>query len=212
MTKEKIIKLWKENDIDYVNFIFSCGGDSMNETDFEIKTKSGDVIQNSDIEDYFDNEVYNEVNFYVNSDGVYMGESGNVYIRLEENDEEEYFTYDKESEEEWCEQVSFEEYIDLTDEEVEFIENYVTDINGSSEMWEYNINYKEDFLKTDELVVLEENLIKKIGDYFKDYEPNLDNPNDWSRFEILGDDVDKENKRILITMHFEEYVYKISEG
>ena len=96
MTEKEVIQLWKENGVDSINFEFDCGGDSMNETTINILDKEGNVIECKEIEDYFDNKIYDKVEFYVNSDGHYIGENGNVYITLEDEDEEEpYFSYSK---------------------------------------------------------------------------------------------------------------------
>lgn len=206
---EAIIKLWKENNVEYANFEFSCGGDSMNDTTLTIYDKNGDVVNNDELENYFENEVYHNVNFYEASDGHYMGESGNVHICL--NDEETDFEYSKESESEWCEHTPFTEKINLTDEEVEFIDKYVSDINGNMADGDYNINYGVDFVKTDELVEVEENLMDKIQDYFENYEPDLDNMSDWHTMEIDVTTLDTENKTIEIEMSFEHYVYRCDD-
>jgi len=202
---EAIIKLWKENNVKYANFEFSCGGDSMNDTTLIIYDTNGDVVNNNELENYFDNEVYHNVDFYEVSDGNYMGESGNVHICL--NDNEDGFEYSKESESEWCEHTPFTEKINLTDEEVEFIDKYVSDINGNMSDGIYNINYGVDFVKTDELVEVEKNLMDKIQNYFENYEPDLDNLSDWHTMEIDVTTLDTEDKTIQIEMNFEHYEY-----
>jgi FkbM family methyltransferase len=120
MTKEEVIQLWKENDVDHIDFVFSCGGDSMNETEIVIYDSKDKIIKNKDIEDYFDEQVYNAVTFYDNSDGVYMGEDGTVTITLEEVDDDEVdFIYSKSSTEEWNETESFSKKIYLTNNNLE---------------------------------------------------------------------------------------------
>lgn len=206
MTKEQAIQLWKDNDVSKVTFEFNCGGDSMNETQVYIHNSADEQIECSELSDYFDDEVYNNVDFYENSDGVYMGESGNVYITLDE--EELDFEYVKESEEEYCEHTPFTEKINLTDEEVEFIEKYVSDINANMSEDDININYKVDFIQTDELVALEEKLLEKVKNFFYDYDADLDKMSDWHTMEIQGETLNKETKTIDIEMSFEHYVYK----
>lgn len=206
MTKEQAIQLWKDNDVSKVTFEFNCGGDSMNETQVYIYNSADEEIECSELSDYFDDQVYNNVDFYENSDGVYMGESGNVYITLDEEELE--FEYMKESEEEWCEHTPFTEKINLTDEEVEFIEKYVSDINANMSEDDININYKVDFIQTDELVALEEKLLEKVKNFFYDYDADLDNMSDWHTMEIQGETLNKETKTIDIEMSFEHYVYK----
>ena len=203
---ERIIKLWKENDVEYIDFEFQCGGDSMNDTTLNIYDTKGDLVKNDELENYFDNEVYHNVNFYEASDGHYIGESGNVHISL--NDEETDFEYSKESESEWCEHTTFTETINLTDEEVDFIDKYVSDINGNMSEGDYNINYKVDFIKTDELVEVEEKLMNNIQNYFENYEPDLDNLSEWHTMEIDVTTLDTKNKTIEIEMSFEHYEYR----
>ena len=207
--QEAIIKLWKENDVEYIDFEFNCGGDSMNDTTLIIYDTKGGLVNNDELENYFDNEVYQNVTFYEASDGHYIGESGNVHISL--NDEETDFEYSKESESEWCEHTHFTETINLTDEEVDFIDKYVSDFNGNMAEGDYNINYKVDFIKTDELVEVEEKLMNNIQNYFQNYEPNLDNMSDWHTMEIDVTTLDTKNKTIEIEMSFEHYEYRYDD-
>lgn len=200
------IKQWKEHNIDHVDFEFNCGGDSMGDTTIFIYDKENNIVENSDIESYIEEAVYVNVDFYEVSDGHYMGEQGTVIITLDEDNEE--FSYLKSSEEEYCEHEPFTEKIDLTDEEVNFINKYVADINGNMSEGEYNINYKADFVQTDELVAVEEALMKKLQNYFENYEPNLEYLSYWHTMEVNDTTLDKENKTIDIEMSFEHYVYR----
>lgn len=213
LSEGKLIALekWKEHNVDHVDFIFSCGGDSMEDTSIEIYDKEGKLIEVPEISDYFDEAVYHNVNFYEASDGVYMGESGTVLITLDEDDEDEFY-YSKDSQEEWSEHTPFTEKIDLTDEEVDFIDKYVANFNGNMGEGDYNMNYKADFVQTDELVALEEALMKKLQDFFENYEPKLENLSDWHTMEVDDTTLDKENKTIDIEMSFNHYVYKPSES
>ena len=214
MLKEgKVIALekWKEHNVDHVDFVFSCGGDSMEDTRVEIYDNEGKLIEVPEIENYFDEAVYQNVRFYEASDGVYMGESGTVVITIDEDEEDEFY-YSKNSQEEWSENTPFTEKIDLTDEEVEFIDKYVDNFNGNMGEGDYNVNYKTDFVQTDELVALEEALMKKLQDFFENYEPKLENLSDWHTMEVDDTTLDKENKTIDIEMSFNHYVYKPSES
>ena len=80
----EMIELWKKLDIQRCEMEFSCGGDSMNETDFKFFNSQNKQVDGEELEGYFENEVYNEVEFYEVSDGHYMGEFGQVEITLEE--------------------------------------------------------------------------------------------------------------------------------
>ena len=209
--KASVLKLWGELKIKEVHFVFSCGGDSMNDTSIEVYNSNDELLDCeivTDIENYFDDVVYDNVNFYVNSDGHYMGEDGKVIITLDEDE----FSYDKESQEEWCENEVFTEKFELTDEEVEFIDKYVDDINGNMSEGDYNVNYKVDFVQTDELIELEQELVKKIENYFNNYDHKLEEVTGWNTIEVQGDTLDKENKTIDLEMSFQHYVYKYSEN
>ena len=71
---EKIIEIWKKENIAQAVFNFYCGGDSMGDTDLSFEDSEGIRIEFSDTKNedtlatYFDNEVYNNVSFYEASD------------------------------------------------------------------------------------------------------------------------------------------------
>ena len=165
---ENIIKIWKEKNIDHVNFNFSCGGDSMNDTSIEIFDKEGKLVQDSELETYFDDKTYNNVEFYENSDGHYQGEFGVVTITL--NDEEDDFEYSKSSSSEWSESSVNEAEIELTDEEAKFVADYVLNINGGED--DIQTNYKKDFILTNEQEETLKGLEEKISEFAQDYTPN----------------------------------------
>lgn len=164
---ENIIKIWKEKNIDHVNFNFSCGGDSMNDTSIEIFDKEGKLVQDSEVEDYFNDQTYNNVEFYENSDGHYQGEFGVVTITL--NDEEDDFEYSKSSSSEWSESSVNEAEIELTDEEAKFVADYVLNINGGED--DIQTNYKKDFILTNEQEETLKGLEEKISEFAQDYTP-----------------------------------------
>lgn len=165
---ENIIKIWKEKNIDHVNFNFSCGGDSMNDTSIEIFDKEGELVQDSELETYFDDKTYNNVDFYVNSDGHYQGEFGVVTIEFDEDEND--FTYSKSSSSEWSESSVNEAEIELTDEEVKFVADYVLNINGGED--DIQTNYKKDFILTNEQEETLKGLEEKISEFAQDYTPN----------------------------------------
>ena len=165
---ENIIKIWKEKNIDHVNFNFSCGGDSMNDTSIEIFDKEGELVQDSELETYFDDKTYNNVEFYVNSDGHYQGEFGVVTIEFDEDEND--FTYSKSSSSEWSESSVNEAEIELTDEEVKFVADYVLNINGGED--DIQTNYKKDFILTNEQEETLKGLEEKISEFAQDYTPN----------------------------------------
>ena len=206
---EKIIKLWKDNNITKGEFEFYCGGDSMGDTELrfyssdenEAPTKVHDELVN-----YFEDEVYNNVHFYEVSDGHYLGEMGTVYIELDE--EENDFTYHKSAQSEWSETLSSVVRIPLTDDEVKFVKNYVANINGGEGDWT-NVNYSKDFIMTDKEEEIQKVLIEKVDEYVNDFEPDwTGEPQDWFRFNNADDII--EGNQLLIDLDNYEYVYRDS--
>jgi hypothetical protein len=171
MEKEQIIKLWKELGVEQVILEFDCGGDSMGSTDWTIETAKGS-IDNQEIEDYFDNEVYNNVDFYVNSDGHYQGEAGQVIIELVEDDEEPYFSYSKQAESEWSESITNDLEIKLTEKEAEFIKKNIINFNGDE--GQINSVFNGDLFLSDEDEAFLNELEQKILDEVQDFSPEID--------------------------------------
>ncbi len=187
----EIIELWKKLDITKGEFIFSCGGDSMNETEFKFWNSKNEEVEDSELENYFESEVYREVDFYEVSDGHYMGEFGTVIIVLEEDDDEPYFSYDKESQSEYEERLSEVMKYELTDDEVKFITEKVQSIVGGEDG--QAINYKGDCLLSDEEVELSEKLLDNLWNTAGDYEfENADGePQEWFVFTTSIDEEDE---------------------
>jgi hypothetical protein len=167
---------WKKLGIDNANMEFSCGGDSMSDYSFTFYTKNKSAVtgrpENIEVESellisFFDLQIFDDVEFYVNSDGHYIGESGNVVITL--NDEEDGFVYDKQSQSEWSE--SYEEtiHIKLSNSEVEFVKNKILNINGGQD-GDATFNYKIDCVITDEEEELIETLGKRLENECETYE------------------------------------------
>jgi len=165
MTKEEAIQRWKELGITEAVFIFDCGGDSMNSTNIEYHTKTpNETIDCTDLDEFTDHDIYKEVEFYVNSDGHYIGESGEVIINLEDEDSDEpYFSYSKSSQSEWTERYTEKFEMNLSEDEINLIKKYISNINGG---WgDATINYKGDFILSDE----DELAIKTLAEKMKDF-------------------------------------------
>ena len=177
---QEIIKIWKEKNIDHINFNFSCGGDSMNDTSIEIFDKEGELVQDSELESYFDDQTYKNVEFYVNSDGHYQGEFGVVEITL--NDDEDDFEYSKSSSSEWNETCDNEVEIELTDKEAQFVADYVLNINGGED--DCQTNFKKDFILTNEQEETLKGLEEKISEFAQDYTPKNEEGemNEWHSY------------------------------
>jgi len=212
---EKIIQLWKELEITHIDFQFTCGGDSMNDTTLNIH-KGEEIIENETLSTYFDHEVYNRVEFYVNSDGHYMGESGNVLIEMD--DEGEDFNYMKSAQSEWCERMVSEVEVELTDEEIEFVKEFVRDINGGDNE-NANLNYKKDFIINQKRKELIDSIGEKVSEVCDNFTPDIEGEgeiNDWYSYTTNEDDVTdsevviKDNK-LIVSVSNEYYVYQDSE-
>jgi hypothetical protein len=80
MELKEAIARWKELNVDRVVLTFNCGGDSMGDMDWEVFGANDQRIEDEDLISYFDRVIFDKVEFYVNSDGHYIGESGTVTI------------------------------------------------------------------------------------------------------------------------------------
>ncbi len=202
MQTNEAIKLWKELNIDRCEMEFSCGGDSMNETDYTLYDKDEKVVDSPELNDYFDHEVYNEVEFYEVSDGQYMGEFGKVVITLEEDEEdEEYFSYDKQALSEWEDTFFTDVNIKLSEKEKELLVTKVENINGGGWDNELNVNYKDDCVLTDEEEELLNNLLEKVRDEAENAE-----------IEGEGEETDGENRTFESEIDIEDDTLVVSVG
>ena len=166
---EEMIDKWKELNIKSCSMEFSCGGDSMNDYTFTFYTNDNKEVDGEELTDYFETEVFNEVEFYEVSDGHYIGESGVVEITLEEDSQEPHFSYYKDASSEWSERFFGQMNVPLTDTELSFIKEKVLNMNGGD--WgEPNINYKVDCIVTDEEEKMMNDLIQKICDESEDFD------------------------------------------
>jgi hypothetical protein len=218
MEKEKAIKIWKDLGIGKAVMNFNCGGDSMGDTDFEFfddghnmfEPKKGQKEDLKYLEDYLDNEVYNAVDFYVNSDGHYQGEFGTVDIFLEKIDnEEEDFTYSKNAQSEWSETLSFNEKVELNDEEVAFIKENVSQIFGNLDE-NTGFAYNKDLILSDEDLALIESIGDKVYDFCSNYSADEieGEQEEWFSF---NSNCEFEDNDLLITIQISATVIRDSE-
>jgi hypothetical protein len=206
--EKSVHQIWRELGISHADYQFSCGGDSMNETTLTLIGKDGKEIHNQEIEDYIENEVYNRVEFYVNSDGHYMGEAGNVEITIDEDDEDD-FCYSKSSQSEWSENIVSEIKVGLDGKDLDFINGKVLNINGSYD--EFVVNYKEDCILTDEEEELAEALETKMQNVLSEFKPDtLNEVQDWYTFTTNreGEDITFEGNEIKVTITNNMYEYR----
>ena len=220
----ELITLWKKHNIGHVEFDFYCGGDSMGDTTLRIYDKKGKALHEdinferengSSWGEYkeriltlIEDKIYADVEFYVNSDGHYQGESGMVEMTF--NEEESMFDCSKSSESEWSERETNNILLDLTKEEFEFINNYVESIiGGEGDFVDYN--YKKDFIVDDKRQKLIDALTKKIDDITVNFEPDCINGElqDWFNFECGIDDNELfEDDKLVIEINNEITVFK----
>lgn len=150
-TEKTPFEIWKELGINRCEAEFSCGGDSMNDMSFSYYNKENEKVEeaNEKLDWYFEDEIYDNVDFYVNSDGHYMGESGIVYIKLNDDDEDDLcFGYDKSSKSEWYENYSTKLEVKVDEELFDFIITNVRSMEGGNND-EVVVNYKKDCIIED---------------------------------------------------------------
>lgn len=216
LTTEQAIQIWNGKGITECVMEFNCGGDQMNDYTFTFHTNEGDV-ECEELNTYFDEEVYKNVEFYVNSDGHYIGEAGVVNITLEDGDDN--FSYSKDAESEWNETFSQVAYFKLTEDYKKFIEDKVQSIVGGEDG--ETINYKGDCILTDDEEQMTEDLLSELADFAGDLEMSEaeGEPSDWFRFttNALEDDDDgtmsvtitEEGLKVSVERTY--YVYRPSE-
>jgi hypothetical protein len=173
MEEKEAIKLWKELGVELAKMSFSCGGDSMNDTEWTLEDKDGNNIKSSELIGYLDNEVYRHISFYEASDGHYMGEFGTVEVELFEDTEDiddAFFSFHKYAQSEWEEALYSETELELTEDEANYIKEFVGNINGGEGELAL-FNYKIDFIKTDEIEALEKSITKKVDDFTVEFKP-----------------------------------------
>jgi hypothetical protein len=168
MQTNEAIALWKELGITTANMEFSCGGDSMNDYHFSFYNSENKEVQSGELESFFDDDVFKRVEFYVNSDGHYIGESGNVSIELSEDEENPDFVYYKNAQSEWSESFTDEVAVELTEKEVEFVRSKVLNLVGSQDG--DAINYKGDCILNNEEEQISDTISQKISDVVMNHE------------------------------------------
>jgi len=218
MELKEAIARWKELNVDRVVLTFNCGGDSMGDMEWEVFGANNQRIEDEDLISYFDREVFNCVDFYVNSDGHYIGESGTVTIELEDYEDDDIegdFAYNKEAYSDYSESHVSTVLIELEDKEVVYIKEYVRDINGGYDE-SVNFNYSKDFIMTDEMIELEASIAEKIGDFTSQYMPDDIEEDghleDWYSFNTDDfDPIEFEGNSIKVTINNSVTVQRYSE-
>lgn len=191
MTLEQAIAEWKELNIDKCEVEFDCGGDDMGDTEFHFFS-NGVIVTNvsQELQDFVENKMYDNVTFYQNSNGHYIGESGTVMVGLEEDDEEPYFVYSKSSTAEYSEIIHTFINVELTKEQVDFIKKNVTNIFGNFDE-ETQIVYKHDFILTDNDEMVEDELKTLLFDTAEGTYPDIQDDSEvqeWFAFSAVDEE------------------------
>ena len=192
MKMEEVIEIWKREGIDHAELGFSCGGDSMDDTYLTFFDKENKPIRETwGLCDYFEDEVYKKVEFYEDSDGYYIGEQGTVTIQL--NEEGDDFDYDKSSTAECDKREDDIIHFELTKEQAQFLEEFVSDMSGAE--WDGDvINYKKDFILTEEHEEMIEELHSEFMSFTENWTLELDyEPRDESAHYEMKKVVEKED-------------------
>jgi hypothetical protein len=210
MEKEQAIALWNNNGIVRAEMEFYCGGDEMGDYSFVYFNADDEEVECKELDDFFDKAVFDRVDFYVNSDGHYMGESGTVHIELDTDEEEIDFTYSKSAQSEWNETITNTLTIHLTDEQIAYLKEYVRSFNGGSDE-NVNFNYSKDSIMTDEHERIEKEIATILEETTNDYEPKTDNElNEWYNYQN-EEPMFNEHNELLVEINNETYVYTDSE-
>jgi hypothetical protein len=215
---EEVIKLWKECDIKKCELTFDCGGDSMGNMDFQYYNSKDKEVNNKktqELTSFFEEDVMDKVEFYVNSDGHYIGESGTVYITLEDDE----FSYEKVATSEFNETLTEEMEVELSDKEVKFLKDNIDTISCEDDTQDQDIRYKRDLIITEKDEELIQNLCDRIDGEANDY--TFDTNGEWNDFmawttweESTGNDMiitkvkNKTYLKVFVTKTF--YVYEES--
>ena len=206
MTREEAVALWKEQKIERVEMEFYCGGDEMGEYSFTYYDAEDELVECKELDVYFDEEVFKKIDFYVNSDGHYMGESGTVHIELEEED----FSYIKSAQSEWNESLTNTLSVTLNEEQINYVKEFISGIVGGSDEFT-QFNYSKDFIMTDEHERIEKEIGTIIDDVTSDYEPDTENEvGEWFNYENEEPMFDDDNT-LLIVINNETTIYKDSD-
>jgi len=212
------VKLWKEHKVDTAYFEFSCGGDSMNETTFTLFDDKGKKMKDtSDLERLLEDLVYDNVNFYEASDGHYQGETGTVYINLD--DDEETLSFSKSSKAEYNEMFTEVGYFQLTEKEAAFLKEFVSSISHDDFGGKADIRYKKDLVITDERFKLLDKFLHKLHEFAEDLEIKEANGEQQEFLQYYtGGDIGEENSiqitkenKLIITVSRNYTVYQENE-
>lgn len=201
---EELIKEWLEKGVDRAEFEFSCGGDSMNDTNLVFFDKENkEVIMSNESKETLDNDIYNNVEFYVNSDGHYQGEHGTVLIEFNAEDNE--FNYIKSATSEWSESFSDTIEIEVTPELHKFCKEYIYEISGEHNY--LDIEYAKDFYINSEKLKMLEDIQEIINEAVDDHEPEDKSKGELEDYISTSEFVTIDNNKIKFNYDYRKTVY-----
>jgi hypothetical protein len=161
---EVAVQCWKELKINHCIMDFSCGGDEMQDFDFVFYGEHENVLPSDTLNDFFKVEVFEKVDFYVNSSDEYIGEFGTVRIEL--NEKQADFEYTKSTTSELSERITESFALQLTAEEFNIFRDKIKDINGEGRSVYFN--YKSDCIISDDEISILEKFERKIKNFITD--------------------------------------------
>ena len=199
-----LIKEWLEKGVDRAEFEFSCGGDSMNDTSLVFFDKENkEVIMSNESRETLDNDIYSNVEFYVNSDGHYQGEHGTVLVEF--NVEENEFNYSKSATEEWSESFTDIIKLEITPELHKFCKEYVLEISGESDF--LDIVYAKDFYINSEKYKMLEDIQEIINKAIDDHEPEDTSAGELEDYVSMSNFATIDNNKIKFNYDYGKTVY-----
>lgn len=184
-----MLELWKKYNVKYAEFEFSCGGDSMNDEVLRMYDKQNVEIiypassELADLEQKIISSIYDNVNFYVNSDGHYIGEYGIVTVQLNKDN---IFEYIKNATSEYVEENM--ESIDISDIILSYddILKYISQISGNNH--DCMITYSKDFILTEELKTKIANFKEALYNKYDNFIPDITDDTTTERFDFFTND------------------------
>lgn len=201
---EELIKEWLEKGVDRAEFEFSCGGDSMNDTNLVFFDKeNNEITMSNESKETLDNDIYNNVEFYVNSDGHYQGEHGTVLIEFNAEDNE--FNYIKSATSEWSESFSDTIEIEVTPELHKFCKEYIYEISGEHDY--LDIEYAKDFYINSEKLKMLEDIQEIINEAVDDHEPEDKSAGELEDYVSMSEFVTIDNNKIKFNYDYRKTVY-----
>lgn len=201
---EELIKEWLEKGVDRAEFEFSCGGDSMNDTNLVFFDKeNNEITMSNESKETLDNDIYNNVEFYVNSDGHYQGEHGTVLIEFNAEDNE--FNYIKSATSEWSESFSDTIEIEVTPELHKFCKEYIYEISGEHNY--LDIEYAKDFYINSEKLKMLEDIQEIINEAVDDHEPEDKSKGELEDYISTSEFVTIDNNKIKFNYDYRKTVY-----